>query len=84
MKMPEGDGPPTGWFGAARFAAKALTRLFKPGDIPICHTRVMRGNRGMPWDGLIAIHPGDDRIEIRSLQTADRHDPGPGNVLGLH
>ena len=81
--MPEGDGLPTGWFGPARFAAKALKRLFKPGDIPICKTRVVRGDHGMPWDGLIAIHPRDDRIEIRSLQTVSRHEPGPGNVLGL-
>ena len=80
--MPDGDGS-FGSLGWARFAAKALKSLFKPGDIPICRTRIVRGDRGMPWDGLIAIHPRDDRIEIRSLRTVSRHEPRSGDVLGL-
>lgn len=49
---------------------KLLTMLFqaKPGDIPVCQTRVLRGGRGWPWDHRIGIHPRPDgKLEVTKI-----------------
>jgi hypothetical protein len=30
------------------------------GDIPVCHTRIMRAKRGLPWNEQIGVHPLED------------------------
>lgn len=53
--------------GATGYAARRFMR-HKPEDLSPCTTRVIRGNRGMPWDKQIAIHPRPDgSLEVTPL-----------------
>ena len=57
---------------ALQKASKLLSH--KETDIPVCHTRIKRTGRGLPWNEQIAIHPkADGGIEMKALQP----DPPP-------
>ena len=50
---------------AAGIGAAAVTAarwLFKndPGDIPVCHTRIIRIGLGLPWEKRMFAHPQPD------------------------
>lgn len=54
--------------------AKLLMR-HKSGDIPVCHTRIVRDGRGLPWNERIAIHPlADGRIEMKAVRADNFRD----------
>ena len=41
----------------------------KAGDIPVCHTRIMRVKRGLPWNEQIGVHPLDDgRLKLTPIR----------------
>ena len=49
---------------------KGLVKLFsnRPGDIPVCRTRIIRGGRGWPWNHRLRIHPRPDgKLEITRI-----------------
>lgn len=61
--------------GAGAGAFKILERLFtiRPGDIPVCQTRIVREGRGFPWNRQIAVHPlPDGTLEMKAL-----YEPSP-------
>lgn len=59
--------------GASHFIGPiftALSKLFsnRPGDIPVCRTRIIRGGRGWPWNHRLGIHPlPDGKLEITRI-----------------
>jgi len=51
----------------------------KPGDIDPCTTRIMRTQRGLPWDEQIGAHPlKDGRLVLTPIREdeADGGEPG--------
>jgi hypothetical protein len=60
--------------GLGATALKVGQFLFsvQEGDIPVCHTRIMRVGRGLIWNEQIGVHP----LEDGHLQlTPIREDP---------
>ena len=54
----------------ASLAAAGVVRWLthKPGDIPVCRTRIVRVGRGLPWNKRVAIHPMEDgSIEMKAV-----------------
>lgn len=43
-----------------------------PDSIPICHTKIVRGNRGLPWDKLVGVHPTESgETELKAISAED-------------
>ena len=56
-----------------QFIGPVIKRLVKPfsnrpGDIPVCHTPIIRGGRGWPWNHRLGIHSLPDvKLEITRI-----------------
>ena len=48
-----------------------LSFAFSSKNIPICETRVMRGEKGMPWNNLVAVHPlPNGQVELTPVKSS--------------
>lgn len=60
--------------GEAAAAGAILILRFRKGDFPACTTRIVRSERGLPWDKQIAIHAlHSSGMEMKAVTA----DPGP-------
>lgn len=58
--------------------AQTLFR-FRHDDIPPCHTRIVRTQRGLPWDEQIGVHPLEDgRIQLQPIRESETGDDDNG------
>jgi len=51
---------------------KALEHAFnsQDRDLPVCHTRIIREKRGLPWNNQVGIHPlKNGRLKITPIRT---------------
>ena len=54
--------------GVGLLSARFLFR-FQYDEIPVCHTRIMRQGRGLPWDYQVGVHPlPDGKLEITPIR----------------
>jgi len=60
--------------GLGQTTLKIAQFLFsvKEGDIQVCHTRIIRVKRGLPWNEQIGVHPLEDG---RLILTPIREKP---------
>jgi hypothetical protein len=53
------------WFALAGMLLKTANILGRKNDISPCHTRILRGGRGAPWNHQVAIHTTlDGKVEL--------------------
>ena len=62
-------------------AAAIVLLRFRRGDIPPCHTRVVRERVGFPWDKQVALHPlHSNGVEMKAVEAepdAEDRDEAP-------